>query len=145
MANDCDISATQAAFVAAIAEESAAAAAAELAQRAEAAPLLALLNGYPGATVTQGADTLPVLADIVQRVSAGHLGTGIAEWRYWQQSSPGAAVLTLPAAVSLGTVELNGARLAPGTDYTLSGATLTLTHALEPGDLLTLRSYGAAP
>ena len=140
MADTCDITATRAAILAAIEAQAPAGEAARQAYAAAAEHLLTLVNAYPGVWVPTAGGDLPVLAEILGRIRNPG---GWWEWSYWEARAEPLAALVAPVALSgPWRASLNGALLGPD-DISISGAAVTLSAPLEPGDLLTLKSYGA--
>lgn len=149
MADDCTISATCAYLAERI--DGMSDDMAELAARADASLetvdteadfLLALVNRYPGGWVTTEGGVLPSVAELVNRAS--NFPAGFAAWHFFEYEAAAARdTITLPGAVT-GPVRvfINGVQL-PVSDYSLASDELTLDDPLEPGDLLTVRAYGA--
>lgn len=106
------------------------------------APLRALLSSYPGQWVVTPAGDLPCLAEIVNRIH--NLGGGFSRWDYVAGSGEDDA-LTLPVDLDTGAlarVWRNGVPLAPTRDYTVTDTALALAHDLNPGDWITVATYG---
>ena len=109
---------------------------------AEAQPLLNLINWRAGGWIPTAAGDLPSLAEIVQRIA--NFGAGWAEWSFWEYDDSAArTAITLPATFTGPVrVRINSVPIPP-SDYSLVTNTLTLDDALEHGDQLTIKSYGA--
>lgn len=106
------------------------------------AALLDLVQSYPGQWVVTPAGELPCLAEVVNRIH--NLGGGLARWHYVAGTGEDDA-LTLPADLDTGAlarVWRNGVPLAPTRDYTITDTALALAHDLNPGDWITVATYG---
>lgn len=106
--------------------------------------LVELINDPAGVFVTApGPHVLPTLSEIVGRVH--NFAGGFAVWSFYESTSTTRTAINIPASMTTSAkigVDINGARLRETVDYTHSGTVITLTHALEIGDLITVKTYG---